>query len=445
MNYKVGIVSLGCAKNQVDAEMLLFTLKNRGFIIVNDPADADAVIVNTCGFIESAKQESIDEIIELGKLKQEGTIKAIIVTGCLAERYQSEISKQLYEVDSVIGIGANESIADVVLDTLNGKKCESFPDKVCLPLEGGRILSTPPYTAYLKIAEGCDNCCSYCAIPLIRGGFRSRKPDDVIKEAEDLAKQGVVELNVIAQDTTRYGEDLFGKPYLAQLLQRLCKIDRFKWIRVLYCYPDRITDELIDTIASEDKIVKYMDIPLQHCNGDVLKNMNRHGNRESLTQLINKIRAKIPNVIFRSTFITGFPGETEEQFEELAKFAAEMKFQRLGCFAYSAEEDTKAALMTDQIDDEVKQKRADIIMEHQQSVMAEYCESLVHKEIEVLVEGFDKLAECYFGRSYADAPEVDGCVFFTCDGKKPKAGDFVKVTVTDYMGCDPIGICVNNE
>lgn len=439
MNYKVGIVSLGCAKNQVDAEMLLFSLKKRGFSIVNDPADADAVIVNTCGFIESAKQESIDEIIELGKLKQEGTIKAIIVTGCLAERYKNEITRQLYEVDAAIGIGANEQIADVVLKALDGKKTEIFPNKLCLPLEGGRIQSTPPYTAYLKIAEGCDNCCTYCAIPLIRGKFRSRQPDDVVKEAQQLAKNGVRELNVIAQDTTRYGEDLFGEPYLAKLLKRLCQIDGFKWIRVLYCYPDRITDELIDTIASEEKIVNYIDLPLQHCNGDVLKNMNRHGNLETLTALLNKIKSKIPNVILRSTFITGFPGETEKQFEELAQFAADMKFQRLGCFAYSKEEDTKAALMPNQIDDDIKQKRADIIMEHQQTVMADYCQSLVGKELEVLVEGFDKLAECYFGRSYADSPEVDGCVFFTCNGKKPNAGDFVKVKITDFTGCDPIG------
>ena len=439
MNYKVGIVSLGCAKNQVDAEMLLFTLKNRGFTIVNDPADADAVIVNTCGFIDSAKQESIDEIIELGKLKQEGTIKAIIVTGCLAERYKNEITKQLYEVDAAIGIGANERIADIVLEALNGKKTELFPDKSLLPMEGGRVQSTPFYTAYLKVAEGCDNCCTYCAIPLIRGHFRSRQPDDVIKEAEQLAANGVKELNVIAQDTTRYGEDLFGEPYLAKLLKRLCKIDGFKWIRVLYCYPDRVTDELIDVMAEEDKIVKYIDIPLQHCNGEVLKNMNRRGDRESLTALLGKIKSKIPNVIFRSTFITGFPGETEEQFEELADFAAEIKFQRLGCFPYSKEEDTKASLMENQIDDDIKQKRADIIMEHQQSVMAEYCESLIGSEVEVLVEGYDKLAECFFGRTYADAPEVDGCVFFTCDGEKPKAGDFVKVKITDYMGCDPVG------
>lgn len=439
MNYKAGIVSLGCAKNQVDAEMLLYTLKDRGFTIVNDPADADAVIVNTCGFIESAKQESIDEIIELGKLKREGTIKAIIVTGCLAERYKNEITKQLYEVDAAIGIGANEKIADVVLDALEGKKTELFPDKSALPLEGGRVQSTPPYSAYLKVAEGCDNCCTYCAIPLIRGRFRSRKLEDVIAEAKMLAEKGVKELNVIAQDTTRYGDDLFGEPSLAKLLKELCKIEGFKWIRVLYCYPDRITDELIDTIASEEKIVKYIDLPLQHCNGEVLKRMNRHGDRESLTALLNKIKAKIPNVVLRSTFITGFPGETDEQFEELAQFAADIKFQRLGCFPYSKEEDTKAALMPDQIDDDIKQKRADIIMEHQQGVMADYCESLIGKTLEVLVEGYDKLAECFFGRSYADSPEVDGCVFFTCNGEKPKAGDFVNVKITDYMGCDPVG------
>ena len=442
MNYKAGIVSLGCAKNQVDAEMLLYTLKQRGFTIVNDPAKADAVIVNTCGFIDSAKQESIDEIIALGKLKREGTIKAIIVTGCLAERYQDDITKQLYEVDAAIGIGANEKIADVVLDALDGKKTELFPDKLSLPLSGGRIQSTPPYTAYLKVSEGCDNCCTYCAIPLIRGKFRSRTIEDVLEEARELAAKGVVELNVIAQDTTRYGEDLYGEPQTAKLLAELCEIDGFRWIRLLYCYPDRVTDELIDVIAREDKIVKYIDIPLQHCNGEVLKRMNRRGNRESLTALLNKIKDRIPNVIFRSTFITGFPGETEEQFEELAEFAKDIRFQRLGCFPYSREEDTKAADYPDQLDDEIKQKRADIIMEHQQGVMADYCESLIGTEVEVLVEGWDRIAECWFGRTYADAPEVDGCVFFTSDGQKPVIGDFVTVKVEDCMGIDPVGVMV---
>ena len=439
MNKKVGIVSLGCAKNQVDAEMLLFTLRGRGYTIVDDPAKADAVIVNTCGFIDSAKQESIDEIIELGNLKREGKIKAIIVTGCLAERYQDEITKQLYEIDAAVGIGANEQIADVVEQVLGGNgTLELFPDKLDLPLEGGRVLSTPFYTAYLKIAEGCDNKCTFCAIPMIRGKFRSRKIENLIEEARVLAADGVRELNIIAQDTTRYGEDLYGKPSLDKLLTELCKIDGLHWIRVLYCYPDSITDELIDVMAREEKIVNYIDLPLQHCNSEILRKMHRRGDRASLTALLNKMREKIPNVIFRSTFITGFPGETEEQFEELAEFAKEMNFQRLGCFAYSQEEGTPAAKMPDQLDDDVKQQRADIIMEHQQQVMAEYCESLLDTDIEVLVEGFDRLAECWYGRTYADAPEVDGCVFFTSP-KKPQIGSFVTVHITDYLGCDPYG------
>lgn len=274
---------------------------------------------------------------------------------------------------------------------------------------------------------------------MIRGRFRSRQPESIIAEAKELAENGVKELIVVAQDTTRYGEDLFGKPYLAKLLRELCKIDGLKWIRILYCYPDRLTDELIDTIAEEEKIVKYIDLPLQHCNGEVLKRMNRRGNRESLSELIGKIKAKIPNIVLRSTFITGFPGETEEQFEELAEFAAETKFLRLGCFAYSAEENTPAAEFDGQVDDETKQRRADIIMEHQQSVMADYWEAMIDSEIEVLVEGYDRLAECYYGRTYADAPEVDGCIFFTTGGKKLQAGTFVRVKITDYMGCDPVG------
>ena len=439
MNKKVGIVSLGCAKNQVDAEMLLFTLRGRGYTIVDDPAKADAVIVNTCGFIDSAKQESIDEIIELGNLKREGKIKAIIVTGCLAERYQDEITKQLYEIDAAVGIGANEQIADVVEQVLGGSDTlELFPDKLSLPLEGGRVLSTPFYTAYLKIAEGCDNKCTFCAIPMIRGKFRSRKIENLIDEAKGLAADGVRELNIIAQDTTRYGEDLYGKPSLDKLLTELCKIDGLHWIRVLYCYPDSITDALIDVMAREEKIVNYIDLPLQHCNSEILRKMHRRGDRASLTALLNKMREKIPNVIFRSTFITGFPGETEEQFEELAEFAKEMNFQRLGCFAYSQEEGTPAAKMPDQLDDDVKQQRADIIMEHQQQVMADYCESLLDTDIEVLVEGFDRLAECWYGRTYADAPEVDGCVFFTSP-QKPQIGSFVTVHITDYLGCDPYG------
>ena len=440
MNNKVAVVSLGCAKNQVDAEMLLFSLQQKGFVIVSAPEEADAVIVNTCGFIDSAKQESIDEIIELGTLKREGTIKAIVVTGCLAERYQDEITQQLYEIDAAVGIGANGQIADIVEKVLqSGEKAEIFPDKLDLPLEGGRVQSTPFYTAYLKIAEGCDNKCTFCAIPMIRGKFRSRKMENLLEEARQLAADGVRELNVIAQDTTRYGEDLYGKPSLDRLLTGLCKIEGLHWSRVLYCYPDSITDELIDVMAREGKIVNYIDLPLQHCNSAILRRMHRRGDRESLTALLRTMRERIPNVIFRSTFITGFPGETEEQFEELAEFAKEINFQRLGCFAYSQEEGTPAAKMDGQLDDETKQRRADIIMEHQQTVMANYCESLIGTDVEVLVEGFDRIAACWYGRSYADAPEVDGCVFFTCGERKPAAGDFVTVHITDYMGCDPIG------
>ena len=440
MNNKVAVVSLGCAKNQVDAEMLLFSLQQKGFVIVSAPEEADAVIVNTCGFIDSAKQESIDEIIELGTLKREGTIKAIVVTGCLAERYQDEITQQLYEIDAAVGIGANGQIADIVGKVLqSGEKAEIFPDKLDLPLEGGRVQSTPFYTAYLKIAEGCDNKCTFCAIPMIRGKFRSRKMENLLEEARQLAADGVRELNVIAQDTTRYGEDLYGKPSLDKLLTGLCKIEGLHWIRVLYCYPDSITDELFDVMAREEKIVNYIDLPLQHCNSAILRRMHRRGDRESLTALLRTMRERIPNVIFRSTFITGFPGETEEQFEELAEFAKEINFRRLGCFAYSQEEGTPAAKMDGQLDDETKQRRADIIMEHQQTVMANYCESLIGTDVEVLVEGFDRIAACWYGRSYADAPEVDGCVFFTCGERKPAAGDFVTVHITDYMGCDPIG------
>lgn len=439
MNFKVGMVSLGCEKNRVDAEMLMYSLREHGYQLVEDVADADVAIVNTCGFIESAKQESIDEIIELGKLKAEGKIKKIIVTGCLAQRYKQDIMENLYEVDAVAGIGANKNIAEIVEQTLKDEKPEVFPDKLLLPLDGKRIQSTPFYYSYIKIAEGCSNCCSYCAIPLIRGKFRSRKMENILHEAKGLAENGVKELIVIAQDTTKYGTDIYGEPSLARLLKELCKIDGLMWIRVLYCYPENLTDELIDTIANEQKIVKYIDLPMQHCSKAVLENMNRKGNMETLREKVNKLRSKIPDITIRTTFITGFPGETEEDFNELALFAKEMKFQRLGCFAYSQEEGTKAALMSEQIDDEIKQKRADIIMEQQQLIMEEYCKSLIGKTIEVLFEGYDRYAECYFGRSQADAPEVDGLVFFTIKGKKPQVGDFVKVKINDYLGCDPVG------
>lgn len=438
---KVAMVSLGCAKNRVDAEMMLYKLREAGFEIISDPGLADVSVVNTCGFIESAKQESIEEILELGKLKAEGQIKHIVVTGCLAERYQEQIKNELPEADAVIGIGANGNIVEAVKAVLDGNEPLMFPDKMLMPLGDKRIQSTPRHFAYLKVADGCDNRCTYCAIPLIRGGFRSRPMEDILEEAENLAEKGVSELCVIAQDTTRYGMDLYGELKLSQLLRRLCKIEKLRWIRVLYCYPDNITDELIDTIAEEEKIVKYIDLPLQHSNGRVLKAMNRRGDTESLTALISKIRKKIPEVVLRTTLIAGFPTETDEEFEEVAQFAKDMKFERLGCFAYSTEEDTPAAELP-QIDEDVRENRAEIIMEQQQYIMDEYNATRVGKTIEVLCEGFDRYAECYFGRSFAEAPEVDPCIFFK-SSRKIQEGEFVKVTITDTLDCDLVGDLVD--
>ncbi len=440
MAERVGMVCLGCAKNRVDGEMMLYSLRDAGYELVADVANSDVAIVNTCGFIEDAKQESIDEILELAELKKEGKIKAIIVTGCLAERYRREVMKELYEVDAVLGIGANKNIAEAVKEVLAGTKTESFPDKAELPLCGGRVRTTPFYYAYLKIAEGCSNHCTYCAIPMIRGKFRSRPMEDILKEAKELSEKGVKELILIAQDTSGYGEDLYGKPYLAELLKELCKIESVQYLRVLYCYPDRMTEELIDVMANEEKVLKYIDIPLQHCNGNVLKRMCRHGDRESLTALIRKLRERVPDITVRTTFMTGFPGETEEEFAELSEFVNEMRFERMGCFAYSAEEDTPAAKMGNQLDEETKKHRQEIIMEQQQIIMAENALKMIGKTISVLCEGFDRLAECFFGRSAADAPEVDGKVFIIAEDKKPKIGDIVSVEISDTLDCDLVGI-----
>ena len=439
MQNTVGIVSLGCAKNRVDAELMMYKLNQAGFQLVQDAAMADAAIINTCGFIESAKQESIDEILELAQLKKEGKIKAIIVTGCLAQRYNSQIMRELSEVDAVIGIGKNADIAEVVRRALDGEKVEEFPDKTLLPLDGGRVQSTERHWAYLKIADGCDNCCTYCAIPLIRGGFRSRKMETIVAEAERLVYNGVQEINVIAQDTTRYGEDLYGKLMLPELLRQLCKIDGLKWIRLLYCYPDRITDELLEVMHKEDKILNYIDLPLQHCNGRVLKAMNRRGDKESLSALIRHIREMVPGVILRTTLIAGFPGETDEEFEEVSEFVEEMKFERLGCFAYSQEEDTPAAVMDGQVDEDVKEHRAELIAEQEAVIMNDWCESVIGQELDVLVDGFDRYAECWTGRSVYDAPEVDPCVFFTVSDRKPRMGEMVRVRITDHIDCDLTG------
>lgn len=439
MSVRVGMVSLGCPKNQVDAEHMLYSLSSEGFEIVQDAALSDVVIVNTCGFIESAKQEAIDTILEFCTLKQEGRIKAVICTGCLAERYREEVLNEIPELDAVIGIGSNDKLCSIIREVLERQESiTDFGDKCGLCLDGGRIISTQPFYAYIKIAEGCDNCCTYCAIPSIRGRFRSRKLEDIISEAKWLAENGVTELVVVAQDTTRYGEDIYGKPSLAELLRELCRIDGFKWIRTLYAYPERITDELLDTIAEEEKLVKYLDIPIQHCDKEVLKRMNRHGDRETLTALINKIRRRIPGITLRTTLIAGFPGETDEQFEELCEFVREMRFDRLGCFAYSAEEGTPAADMEDQIPLKIRERRAELIMEEQMFISDSLNEKALDKTIEVVTEGFDRYAECWYGRSAADAPEIDGKIFFISDTKL-REGDYVSVHIDDTLDYDLIG------
>lgn len=440
MAYTVGMVSLGCAKNQVDGEVLMASLKNAGFLPVDDAALADIAIVNTCGFIESAKRESIEEILELAALKKEGKIKKLVITGCLSERYQKEMHQELPEADAVLGIGANGDIAPLLTKMMEENTyVESFPDKARMPLCGDRELTTPSYFAYVKIAEGCDNRCSYCAIPLIRGGYRSRTMESIEAECKSLVANGAKELVLIAQDTSRYGIDLYGEYSLAKLMARLCRIDGLRWLRVLYCYPDSITDELLDTMAQEEKIVPYIDLPLQHASGPILKAMNRRGDRQSLTALMKKIREKVPGVVLRTTLITGFPGETEEDFTELAEFVKDVKFERLGCFAYSQEEGTPAAELPGQLDEEVKAHRAELIMDRQMEIMERQGMELIGKTLEVLVEGYDRYAECWFGRSWRDAPDVDGKIFFTTGGKRPRLGSFVQVRVEDCMDCDLTG------
>ena len=435
---KVSMVSLGCPKNQVDAEMMLHLLKEAGFELSSEEAKADAIIINTCGFIEEAKKEAIENILEAARYKTEGNCKAIIVTGCLAERYKDDVTEEIPEVDVCVGIGKNKDIAEIVKNALNGKFGNAFGQKYELNLNTPRILGGVPYSTYLKISDGCDNCCTYCAIPKIRGRMRSRTIEECVNEARRLAESGVKELTVIAQDTTAYGTDIYGEPKLCELLKELCKIEGLHWIRTLYTYPERISDELLDLIKKEKKLVKYLDIPIQHSNSEILRKMNRKGDNKSLRELINRIRTKIPEITIRTTLITGFPGETEEQFCELHEFVSEMEFDRLGCFPYSAEEDTVAANMPDQIDEQTKVDRMEHIMETQMTVSANKNKKKCGETVEVLIEGYDNYIKCYFGRSEADAPEIDGKVFFIA--KRPlKIGDFVKVKIFDTIEYDLMG------
>ena len=437
----VSMISLGCAKNLVDSERMLALLRAGGYTLTEDPADADIAVINTCGFIQAAKEEAIETILETVQRKEQGNLKHVVVTGCLAERYRQEVAEQFPEVDAVIGIGDQTDIC-AVLDRISaGDRVTRFAPKCNMPLTGKRLLATLPFFAYLKIAEGCSNGCTYCAIPQIRGGYRSVPMNEVLAEAQELAANGVTELVVIAQDTTRYGEDLNGgKSLLPELLTRLCRIDGFRWIRVLYCYPERISDELIDVIAKEEKIVKYLDIPIQHCSGSILKAMRREGDIGTLRTLFAKLRSRIPGITLRTTLLVGFPGETEEDFTQLSEFVQEMRFDRMGCFAYSEEENTVAARMPDQIDEELRQHRADLLMAQQMTIAGELNQARIGTVTEAVIEGYDPYSKCHIARTAADAPDIDGRLLISGTPEdRLSVGQFITAKITDTTDYDLIG------
>ena len=436
---KVGFISLGCSKNLVDTEVMLRTLYDAGFEITPDETEAEIIVINTCGFIESAKQESIENILDAAKLKEWGKCRHIVVTGCLAERYRDEIMQEMPEVDAIIGVGSLEDITEACSAVLRGEKYSSFKDKETSKLGGERILTTDEHTAYLKIAEGCDNKCTYCAIPMIRGRLRSRPIEDIVKEAQDLEAMGVKELNLIAQDTSRYGLDLYGEYSLAKLVRAITEGTTIPWIRLLYCYPDKITDELIEELANNPRLVKYMDIPIQHISDKMLKAMNRHGGKELIRDAVRRLRDGVPGIVLRSTAMVGFPGETEEDFCELCEFIKEARFDRFGAFTYSAEEGTLAAEFDGQIDEQIKQDRYDVLMQTQLTVAEELGAAKVGSVQTVLCDGYDTVAEVYYGRSYADAPDVDGKVYFTSPRRKINTGAFVQVKITEAMDYDLVG------
>lgn len=445
---KVGFVSLGCPKNQIDTEVMLREVAAAGYEITPEETEADVVIINTCGFIESAKREAIDNILDIAWLKKNHKLKAIVVTGCLAERYREEIFEQFPEVDALLGVGSIHNIVEAIeAVTVNRKKASkakysSFEDKESVKLGGERILTTPEYAAYIKIAEGCDNRCSYCAIPSIRGKFRSRTIEDIVAEAKELDALGVKELTVVAQDTTRYGVDIYGEYSLAKLLRAITDETKIPWIRLLYCYPDKITDELVAEIRDNSRILKYIDMPIQHISDRMLTAMNRHGDKALIKSVIQKLRKEIPDIVIRTTFIVGFPGESEEDFRELCEFVSETKFDRAGAFAYSREEDTAAYDFEDQIDEQLKQDRVDIIMREQMAVCEEKNSAMVGKIITVLCEDFDPVSETHFGRSAADAPEIDGKVYFK-SAVRIAPGSFVKVKIREVLDYDLIGRAIS--
>lgn len=443
---KIGVVSLGCPKNLVDSETMLGLIHEENYEITNDPSEAEIIIVNTCGFIESAKEESINTILQMAEYKKSGSCKYIIVTGCLSQRYAEELFNELPEADAIAGVEVYDEIGGIIKRVMNGERFimleRSKPDVIYTSKETflPRILTTPSYTAYLKIAEGCDNCCSYCAIPKIRGPYRSKPMEQVLKEAKALAANGVKELIVVAQDTTRYGEDLpGGKLLLADLLKELNKIESLKWIRVMYCYPNNFTDELIETFASLDKVCKYVDLPLQHASNRLLASMNRYDTREEVETLLAKLRKRIPGIVIRTTFIVGFPGETDADFEELKEFVEQQRFENAGVFAYSQEEGTVAGVMPNQIPDEIKQERYHELMALQAQISEEIHKDTEGQTLEVLVEGIEEDGSgLHYGRSYREAPDIDGLVFIENPGDI-KPGCFVKVNILQGFTYESVG------
>lgn len=428
MPYKIAFVSLGCAKNLVNTEQMMALCRRAGHTVTGDPDGADVAVLNTCGFIESAKSEAIENILELAELKKAGRLKKLLVTGCLSQRYPDDIRTELPEVDGMLGTGSYTDVAAAVEELMAGEKAEHFGNIHRTFEDGERLVTTPPYTAYLKIAEGCSNGCAFCIIPKLRGRYRSRSMEALLAEARQLADSGVKELIVIAQDITRYGMDLEEPTSLADLLKELCKLD-FHWIRLHYLYPEVITDELIDTIAREKKIVHYLDIPIQHCNDGILKAMRRRNTRAELEDLFDRLRRAIPDLVVRTSLICGLPGEGEAEFEELCQFLREQKLQRVGVFQFSPEEGTLAAAMEDQVDPETAARRVELVVDLQSRIMDEYNEARLGTVMEVLCEGFDAQAGCFAGRTYADSVEIDGRVLFTAAGAVP-AGSFVNVRIT---------------
>lgn len=436
---KILFISLGCDKNLVDTEVMLGMLASRGYEMTNDEQEADIIVINTCCFIHDAKEESIQNILEMAEYKKNGSAKALIVTGCMAERYRQEILDEIPEVDEVLGTTAYDHILDAVDAALAGQHEVMTADLDALPLpETKRLVTTGGHFAYLKIAEGCDKHCTYCIIPKIRGNFRSVPMERLLKEAQDLAEQGVKELILVAQETTLYGKDLYGEKSLPKLLRELCKISGIRWIRILYCYPEEITDELIQVMKEEPKICHYLDLPIQHANDTILKRMGRRTSKQELIDIVQKLRKEIPDICLRTTLITGFPGETQEQHEEVMEFIDTLEFDRLGAFTYSPEEDTPAATFEDQIDEEVKEDRQADIMELQQEIAFDKAEDMIGREVLVMIEGKVADENAYVGRTYRDAPNVDGLIFINTDVELI-SGDFAKVKVTGALDYDLIG------